>query len=270
MANPFITHPDLASVLANPAPTAEEPTEPTSPPQEPEPTSAPAPDDIAAQKYGSDNDALRKGYNEQFHETQRILDERRQMSEQLRVMQEAFLRSQPPQPNGKSPADELLELGINPSPVERLIDARVAERLGGLERMARAQQELMYEIPDFTQRAPELHRFLAGNPELQREYNELAAVNPKAASKYVYREYEARNGNRPRQSAADVGLNRTNASIPTTQAGARAAPERDWGKELEQARIYSEQTGDDRPYWKLYWQAQGKPLHPSFQADNPV
>jgi hypothetical protein len=223
----------------------------------------PDPNDIATQKYGDDASKIKQGYNEQFHETQRIMQELQLQRQQTQLLME---RLGPSQPLSKSPADELAELGLPTGAIEKLIASQVEQRLAPLARMAQAQTEIMADIPDFPTVAPKLQAFLAINPRLQQEYNELSQVSPRAATKYIYREYQAQ-APQPRISAADSGLNRVNASIPTTNSqGARMAAERDYQTELSQAKLYFEQSGDERPYWKIWHEMNlgGNTIHPAF------
>lgn len=280
--NPFVSHPDFEQpqmpnplvgqppVGLVPAPEAEAPPSPP-PAPESQPPPAPTPESIAASKYGDDLSKTRKGYDEMFMEVQRtLIPELQAQREQNRLLMERVMAMSQPQPSAtpEPELDELAALGIPVQALERLIekraDKRVEARLAPIDRFARAQTEILKEIPNYAEVAPHIARFLSTHPELEREVNEMAQINPKAATKYAYREFEAQ---RPRASAADEGLNKTNAAIPTSNSvGNRMAGERDFQSELQRAQDHYMQTGDDRPYWKIWNEMRGAPMHPDTQG----
>lgn len=175
----------------------------------------------------------------------------KQEVELLRGMAERFGQ---PASIAKDPFEELEALGIPRDPVTRALQSLVQAQLEPLYRASRAQQELTAELPDFAKHATEVSNFLSRNPTLQAEFNELNAVNPKAATKYVYREYQATLGTvAPRQSAAAPA---SNGSVPSTQTSARTVNEVDWDDRIQKARDYAAQTGDERAFFKVWFEAQ--------------
>ena len=237
---PGISHPDLAPPPDNQAEAAPEAQE--------QPTKLWAgkyatPEELETAKLASDREVQENLLPQ--------LSLAKQEAELLRGMAERF--GQPASP-AKDPFEELEALGIPRDPVTRVLQSLVQAQLEPLYRASRAQQELAAELPDFTKHATEVSNFLSRNPTLQAEFNELNAVNPKAATKYVYREYQATLGNvTPRQSAATPA---SNGSVPSTQTSARTVNEVDWDERINKAREYAQQTGDDRAFFRVWFEAQ--------------
>lgn len=281
MASKFVQHPAFeeptavpVNALVGPTPIGLEQVQAQQPPapgveQRTDNPPAPTAESIAASKYGDDINALRQGYDSQFREVQEnLIPQMRAIQDQNKLLMERFL-SQPVAPTAPvsdPDMDALATLGIPVDALQRVVD-RIADqkaqaRLEPIARFARAQTEIASEIPGYSEVAPHIQRFLSGRPDLEREVNEIAQLNPKAAAKYAFREYEA---SKPRASAADGGLNRTNAAIPTSNTmGSRMHAERDFQRELAEAKEFAAQTGDERPYWRVFNEMSGSISHPSF------
>ena len=234
----------------------EEPTSPTGhpelkPPSPANPEPAAAPEKLFAGKYRT-SEELEKAYLASANEvTTRLMPRLQQTEHEARILKELLIQGGGQPANQKSPFDELEAIGLPKDTLERAIDAKVQQFFGPIERAIRAQQELVVELPDFQRAAPEIQRFLADNPALQQEFNEINQVNPKAATKYVFREYQASQGPiTPRQSAAEVG-----GGMPSSQTGQRDASI-NYDEALKQASDYYKETGDDKPFTKLWFEAQ--------------
>jgi hypothetical protein len=195
-------------------------------------------------KYKTEADA-----QQGFGELLATLGERnRQLAEmQARISQvEGVMARVNPPPEQKNPYQELAEQGIDPSPIDRLLTAKLQEFVGPLVAGARADEQVAATYPEFPQAKPMVRKFLNDRPELSQRYDVMWRQDPVGANEWAFLRWQREAGAPPAGPPAPPEPGKGDAALPGTSGSARSVPD-DRQERLNNALEYYQRFGNESP-----------------------
>lgn len=161
--------------------------------------------------------------------------------------------------------DNLSGLGIPLGDLENFVKDRakkeaeqlVQQRFDPLMKTMQARTEIAQEHPEYLSEEAKVMNFIQRSPSLQRDFNDMAQLNPLAALRYGYAMYREA---MPRTPSAEQEQNRAAAALPNNVGqGANRTPFPQGNQQdLQQALGYYRTTRDEKPFLDAYF--QNKPL----------
>lgn len=154
-----------------------------------------------SEKYQNDPQKLAEGYDHQFAETQRIIQERNEAQARAQALDsllKAQMANQPkpepvaPRPTAK-PLDlnALVEAGIPVDQLTEFVRQAVGEVMAPFTEGIAARAQLAKEYPNLDQFDKEMDSFLAANPNIQAKYNDkMAKYGVGEAFEYAIQAYQ--------------------------------------------------------------------------------
>lgn len=159
---------------------------------------------------------------------------------------------------GRTPYDELSDLGIPTEALRQAVqnEARVLlrEELAPLISANTARQELVGEYPEYQKFEPQLHKFLAENPQVNEQYEwaiQNARQKPEQAKMAMEWAYLKFGEGLRRQNGVTVQAGDTDpapAAIPSSSAQDRSGSQGKDDEAMKRAFAYGKQYGDWRAY----------------------
>ena len=199
-----------------------------------------------------------KGYSNSFEEVERLRANEaaaKAEADAYRRMLEMD-RNRPAQRDPEPAYIPVEEEGVSRAHIQQLVantaaeaaQRAVAEALRPLMQGATARTEMLNLHPDYAQREPEIHQFLAKNPRAMQLYQEVSQVNPIAGLELAYSSYRAVNPAPPANAQADQELDRgrIQAGMPANgSAGGRTNEQNEtYSRKYDQLLKKAAETGD--------------------------
>jgi len=197
-----------------------------------------------------------KGYSNSFEEVERLRANEaaaKAEADAYRRMLEMD-RNRPPQRDPEPAYIPVEEEGVSRAHIQQLVantaaeaaQRAVAEALRPLMQGATARTEMLNLHPDYAQREPEIHQFLAKNPRAMQLYQEVSQTNPVAALELAYSSYHAAKPAAEPAMRQEEDRARTQAGLPGTSSGAGRANEgaEAYKRKYDQLLKKGQETGD--------------------------
>jgi len=229
---------------------------------------------LLAGKYKT-NEALEDGYLAQQRETQKIIQERRNLEDQVRNLEAINESLQKPRP--ELDKESLQAAGVDAGNLVEYLEALADDRAAGtverlLTPLAKAAEASSHLDQDQT-------RFLQQDPTLQETYNRLATSDPVGAAELVQARFELDQiqNTQQRLEEGDAAVkeaqatSRTSASVPSgsgRQPSGESTDDVDIEK-LDKLAQYGRETGDSMPLIRERLLGGKDPIEPWMPGEPP-